>query len=379
MKQFFLLLLFSLSITLWMSCEDETDPANDADTEQGTTDDDGADTDSTDGDGSDGSATDLSGTDGIDGDGDGEGDDAGTDGSTDGATDGSATDSSGTDGAGTDGSSSDSTGTDGSGDDGSTPTGDPLEGLNILFFDQEIEGIIESREVIVQAPDPILDGVQYPLVFAFHGNGGVNDPWQFQLGGMVDDQQFIGVYPQGHLNSWNLGQEASTADDVAFVDMIIDSLLAFPNIDHSKRYAIGFSNGAAMVNRLGVQTDHFNAIAPCASQLLEIETPDVSTNPISVYQVCGTMDGVIPYLGGEAVMGHVFLPAYESAELWAENATCELTAEIDFIGTDTLFRFVDCEDGHEIRYYQKEGANHGLGVGMDPDFYPRIWDFFKLH
>ena len=39
-----------------------------------------------------------------------------------------------------------------------------------------------------------------------------------------DNGEFVGIYPQGIQRSWNLGSEASRADDVQFINLIIEEL-----------------------------------------------------------------------------------------------------------------------------------------------------------
>ena len=66
--------------------------------------------------------------------------------------------------------------------------------------------------------------INYPVVFAFHGRGGTNISWVNKLKSFTDNGEFIGIYPQGYLKSWNLGTEPSKADDVTFVNSIIEEL-----------------------------------------------------------------------------------------------------------------------------------------------------------
>ena len=93
---------------------------------------------------------------------------------------------------------------------------DLAAGTTMVTLQQEIDGVMVSRSFIIHVPDNLEAGNSYPVVFAFHGNGGVADRWTTTFGDMVNDEEFFGVYPQGYLNSWNLGSEHSTADDVEF-------------------------------------------------------------------------------------------------------------------------------------------------------------------
>ena len=244
----------------------------------------------------------------------------------------------------------------------------------IISITQIIEGSEETRSVIIQTPNTIDLSKNYPIVFAFHGNGVTNNGWVQRLRNYTDNGDFIGIYPQGFLNSWNLGREASKADDVAFVNLIVEELYNYNNLDLDKIYAIGTSNGSGMVNKLGIETSHFKAIAPVVSQLMESSPLLSSTQPVSVYQVNGAADTTIPINGGAANMGHIFLDAAESARLWATHFNCNQSPEMETIGEDTLFIYTNCDNSKEIRYLRVENGGHGL---LNPPMIHDIWTFFQ--
>ena len=93
-----------------------------------------------------------------------------------------------------------------------------------IYIDQTVEGVNVQRSVIIQTPENIDLSINYPVVFAFHGRGGTNTSWVNKLKNFTDSGDFIGIYPQGYLKSWNLGTEESKADDVAFVTLIVNEL-----------------------------------------------------------------------------------------------------------------------------------------------------------
>ena len=150
---------------------------------------------------------------------------------------------------------------------------------------QNIEGQNYLRNVIIQTPNNIEEERAYPIVFAFHGRGGNNVSWINKLNFFTITGEFIGVYPQGFLESWNLGTEPSKADDIEFVNLIIDELQNYDNLDFERIYAIGTSNGAGMVNKLALETNHFKAISPVVSQLIESLQFSETTQPTSVFQI----------------------------------------------------------------------------------------------
>tara|TARA_A100001011_G_scaffold400425_1_gene514882 strand:+ start:1566 stop:2414 length:849 start_codon:yes stop_codon:yes gene_type:complete len=229
------------------------------------------------------------------------------------------------------------------------------------------------RPVIIQTPDVIDTSKSYPIVFAFHGRGGNNNSWVNHLINYTNSGEFIGIYPQGYFESWNLGPEPSNANDVEFINLIVDELQNYDNLNFDKMYAIGTSNGSGMVNKLAIETNHFKAIAPIASQLIESLPLLDSTNPVSVLQVNGAADTTIPIDGGPR-LGHIFLDAYESAELWATKFNCSQNANIIMLGQDTLYVFDSCENEKEIRYLRIEDGGHNLPLHI---LFQDVWEFFQ--
>ena len=229
------------------------------------------------------------------------------------------------------------------------------------------------RPVIIQTPNVIDTSKSYPIVFAFHGRGGNNNSWVNHLINYTNSGEFIGIYPQGYLESWNLGPEPSNANDVEFINLIVDELQNYDNLNFDKMYAIGTSNGSGMVNKLAIETNHFKAIAPIASQLIESLPLLDSTNPVSVFQVNGAADTTIPIDGGPR-LGHIFLDAYESAELWATKFNCSQNANIIMLGQDTLYVFDSCENEKEIRYLRIEDGGHNLPLHI---LFQDVWEFFQ--
>ena len=244
-----------------------------------------------------------------------------------------------------------------------------------IYIDQIIQGTKTERPVIIQTSANINSDVDYPIVFALHGKGGKNTSWVNQLKSFTDSGEFVGIYPQGHLDSWNLGTEPSKADDVAFINSIIKELENYNNLNMNKIYAIGTSNGSGMVNKLGIHTSHFKAIAPVVSQLMESMPIKDNTKPLSIFQINGAKDSTIPIDGGIA-FGHNFLDALKSAELWAINFECALPPQKKIMNDKTIYTFIGCNDNKEIKYIRGENGGHNLRPTY-PNMFSDIWNFFK--
>ena len=245
-----------------------------------------------------------------------------------------------------------------------------------IYVNQTVGGVNIDRPVIIQTPDIIDLNKNYPVVFAFHGRGGTNTNWVNKLKNFTSNGDFIGIYPQGYLKSWNLGSEPSSADDVEFVNLIVEELKTYKNLNFNKLYAIGTSNGSGIVNKLGIYTSHFKAIAPVVSQLMESMPILENTKAISVFQINGAADSVIPINGGPGPGTHIFIDALKSAELWATKFECSSSPELRTIGNDSLYIFKNCNDGKEIRYARIENGEHNIQRSY-PNLYIDIWEFFK--
>ena len=262
------------------------------------------------------------------------------------------------------------------------------------IYSATIPQIIESEKVDrkfwVRAPKKITKN-KYPLVFFFHGNGGEaygflqNTP---QITNLVDSDQFIAIFPDGHLKSWNCGNENSKADDVMFIKKIVDHLktnvLPVDLMDFDKIYGIGISNGSLILNKIAKETSIFTGIAPIISQQSDSISITIAKKPISLFQINGTNDDVIPVNGGKSIIGHTFLSAKQSAENWALNSNCNLNGVVENSSnwgnySVNSFTYTDCDDNRLVSYHLVNGARHQSNFGPNDQLYMRVWDFLKVN
>ena len=244
-----------------------------------------------------------------------------------------------------------------------------------IFFEQQIDDDMVSRPVIIETSANIDHLKSYPIVIALHGRGGSNNNWVQPLSKFTNSGEFIGVYPQGHLNSWNLGQEPSTADDIAFISKIIDTLLSYSNVDENKIFALGNSNGSGMVNVLGGVNKRLKAIAPVASQLNERTEIKSNAIPLSVFQVNGDQDLLIPIDGGMK-LGHSFLSASDSAKKWATHFNCNHNVTVEESEQTVLHTYSDCDENVVVKYLVVKGAGHTTARDYT-SLWDDVWDFFS--
>ncbi len=180
-----------------------------------------------------------------------------------------------------------------------------------------------DRPYDVFVPTSYDPGKPIPVVVAFHGGGGTsrNAVTMSCPGGDVDDAEclhaigeqegFVTVYPNGtgfppvrRLRTWNAGGGAdgwnctsgkacaNDVDDLAYVDRLLEGLSSWLNVDRTRVYATGLSNGAALSHRLACErAETFAAIAAVAgSNQFSTAAPCEPERPIAVLQVHGTED-----------------------------------------------------------------------------------------
>lgn len=271
-----------------------------------------------------------------------------------------------------------------------TATADLVAGTQQISINQEIDGSTVARTVYIKAPENLDATRSYPVVFAFHGAGGSGQSFlnNVHLNQLINAGEFIGVYPNGHSSEggdggfWNLGTEPTNADDVAFVDRIVEALATYRQADTARMYGMGISNGAGMVNLLGKSSTHFRAIAPLYSQQT-ISTGNLTPSRVlSVFQLNGDADALIPVNGGSSPVGE-FLSASDSAQNWAGafNCTSSPVREDLTWGNVNLesFTYADCDSGNQVKYLIAFNIGHEgfRNAEADSRLFSEIWSFFQ--
>ena len=120
-----------------------------------------------------------------------------------------------------------------------------------------------------------------PMLIALHGGGGDADyqssDTKYGLISKSEQAGFIAVFPNGYsrfpsgiLATWNAGECCGKAvqnnvDDVGFLKEVIHRVSRQADVDRSRIFATGMSNGAMMSYRLACELPHMiRAIAPVA-------------------------------------------------------------------------------------------------------------------
>ena len=269
----------------------------------------------------------------------------------------------------------------------------------LLCSQQTIEGSIThdglEREYVLYIPANYTGSVAVPLLFNFHGSS-MSSSRQMSMCDfrpVADEAGFIIVHPQGtRLNGsthWNVDglTAGSTSDDVGFTEALMDALSESYNIDSTKIFAAGYSNGGYFCFRLACQLR--NRIAAIASvggsMTVETITNCSPKHSIPVMQIHGTADGSVPYEGTDWSM-----PIEDAIQHWVNYNKCNTSPTIKQIpdvntsDQSTVEHRIYSGGDHNVNteHFKVIGGDHdwpGSTGNMDMDASSEIWKFFSRY
>jgi polyhydroxybutyrate depolymerase len=240
-----------------------------------------------------------------------------------------------------------------------------------------------DRAYVVFRPLSLDPKQPAPLVIALHGYT-VDTTWMetnTHFDDLAKKDGFVVVYPQGINNSWNAGSCCghNHSDDDAFIKAVIDQFVAAGHVDSKRVYVTGMSNGGAMAQRLACDlADRITAVASVSGSLLVD-----SCNPsraISVLEMHGTADSLVPYEGGTTAGLGSFPPTMSVMKRWATLDGCPAPMTTQS-GITTTYAWAGCRDGSSVVLDAIAGEDHTwfapANLTGEPDATQVTWDFFS--
>jgi polyhydroxybutyrate depolymerase len=242
------------------------------------------------------------------------------------------------------------------------------------------------REAFVDIPSTAVGGPA-PLVLAFHGSGGTG-PFMRTYSGFASIARragFVGVYPTAAGPRWNLeeSEDPTRADDVRFIRELIDRLGGRICFDKTRVYAAGVSNGGGFAALLGCRLSHrIAAVASVAGGYGDL--PECGADrPVSVLEIHGTEDEVVPYNGRDGRGA-----ARDFAAAWAARDGCPADPrERSLAPGATRYDWRPCGAGSAVAHIALIGGEHQWPGATPPDpgppspiaAAPEIWRFVARH
>jgi polyhydroxybutyrate depolymerase len=179
-----------------------------------------------------------------------------------------------------------------------------------------------------------------------------------------------GGYPGGGRRGGQTPDETKNkpepADDVAFLNEMLDQLALKYSVDTHRIYATGLGDGGFMALRAGCSIADRVAAVAAVSAALPKTMICLPSRPVPALFMAGTDDPIIPNNGGTYKPGqfHV-LSAEDSAKTWAKFDRCEEKPAQDKLpasgkgGKDIkTFTFGGCHDNAQVVLYSIKGGGN---------------------
>ena len=206
-------------------------------------------------------------------------------------------------------------------------------GLNLISF--ESNGATRTAKVYV--PASYNAETATPVILAFHGASESADAMinHTRFNKLAESKGFVAVYPEGSeifvygswRKVWNAGdcREDNQADDVGFVGQLLDLLEASVNVNKSRIYATGLSNGGMFAQYLTCELSTRIAAVVSVAGGMSIQTAECNaTRKVPVRHIHGLADTIVPIEGGGidpefTISGCEKRSIYDMIDYWAAH------------------------------------------------------------
>lgn len=299
----------------------------------------------------------------------------------------------------------------------------------VFLFAQETQEQIQiddlTRTFVVHLPKGYDSQQHYPVVILLHSqNQDASDMERLtRFNELADKDSIIAVYPNATRGQWNIGvrpqaetlarrggfgrhggwggggypgggypgggypgggggypgggrnggeqpdasaKRPTPADDVAFLNQMLDQIATKYSVDTKRIYATGLGDGGFMAFRMGCDmSDRIAAIAPVGASMPKTMIC-LPSRAVPIVLIDGTEDPIVPYGGGTFKPGRFSVTSAEdSAKTWAkydrcaEKPTQEKVPPLQKDGKDTkVFTYSSCQSNSQVALYSvKDGGN----------------------
>jgi polyhydroxybutyrate depolymerase len=280
----------------------------------------------------------------------------------------------------------------------------PIEAARFHVNNRDNGSFVSSgvrRDYLLHVPPSYERSRPTPLVISLHGAGiwGAVQRDVSRWNEVADREGLIVVYPSARgqvVRVWREGVRPGASPDVTFLSALIDTIAAHYNIDPSRIYANGLSNGGGMSFALACALpDRIAAVGLVASaQFLPLAW---CTNglPVPMINFHGTADPVTPYRGGTSFVAPAERRVQNQETFsahWAQRNGCAAAPIDTAIAADVTRRtYTRCTVDAGVVLYTILGGGHTWpGGGRVPDWFAGtttqsisatvlMWDFFRQH
>jgi polyhydroxybutyrate depolymerase len=238
-------------------------------------------------------------------------------------------------------------------------------------------------------------GQAVPLIFNLHGytSNATQQQTYSNFMPIADTAKFLMVFPEGTVLSgqqyWNAGFGPG-ANDVLFMNDLIDSLDLSFNIDLNRVYSCGMSNGGIMSYYLACNSpNRFAAVASVTGDMLNSWFTCAPNRPFPVMEIHGTADPTVPY-NGDATFAHID----SVVKKWRKFNNCNPTPIMTNVpdvntsdgATAVNYKYTGGTSGADVELYKINNGAHtwpgAFPIGTtceDFNASVEIWRFFRQY
>src|SRR5450432_2802784 len=229
----------------------------------------------------------------------------------------------------------------------------------------------QKREYLLHVPPKYDRARPTALVISMHGAAlwPAAEMKMSQWNKVADEQGFIVVYPSGtgFPRIFPMEGDALTAD-VRFISDLIDTLEAGYNIDRSRIYADGFSNGGGMAFALSCTlSDRIAAVGIVAGAQLLPWSWCTDSRPVPMIAFHGTADPIVPYEGGTTSKSPTRMPfpsVRKWTASWAARNRCGAEAVESAVAPHvSRLEYTKCAEGATVVLYTVGAGGHSWPGG----------------
>jgi polyhydroxybutyrate depolymerase len=260
----------------------------------------------------------------------------------------------------------------------------------------------QTRDYLLYVPKNYDPAKPAPLVITLHTSMSWDSSAMAisQWNSVAEANGFLVVYPEGTgrgPKSWEMAdsETPSRMPDVLFIADLIDKLEASYNIDKTRIYANGMSNGGGMAFVLSCTlSDRIAAVGMVSAGL----DPDFNWcpdhRPVPVIAFHGTGDPVCLYNGGYSKLAGGSFPSVPGFMAnWSRRNQCAANPiESAFASDVTRLQYRNCADKADVVLYTIKGEGHqwpgGKRIPVERMLGPysssidatgQMWAFFQEH
>lgn len=236
-----------------------------------------------------------------------------------------------------------------------------------------------SREYIIYIPQNYTATISLPLLLSFHGLGS-NMEFNYsytRFDEIAERENLIVVYPNGIKNNWTLSSDNNP--DIDFIKTLLAQLEDDYKIESKRIYSTGMSEGGFFSFKLACSlSNRITAVASVTGSMYQYAINNCfPSRPISVLQIHGTEDNIVPYTSTERLL-----------DFWTSHNhtdTIPIISNIPDVDTNDgstvqRFEYLNGDNDVEVQHLKIINGDHlwpGHRGNMDINASEEVWSFVK--